>query len=190
MTILLISDIIILSLVSDLANKGKFTKNAGIEFKQISCSFDESMIAKSLRPEIYVQNVVKTKKEQFLMANEELFNLLFADSCVACGDKILGKANDKNEALAMLNLQSGNECSVYTAMIFLGEFELINVSKTTYKFAKFSEQDLKSYLESGEWRGKAGAMTIENFNKKYIISQHGETSTAMGLNLKILKAFL
>jgi len=123
-----------ITLASSSPTRANLLKNAGIEFKQISCSFDESMIAKNLRPEIYVQNVVKAKKEQFLMANGKLTNLLFADSCVACGDKILGKAKDENEALAMLNLQSGNECSVYTAMIFLGEFELINVSKTTYKF--------------------------------------------------------
>ena len=50
----------------------------------------------------------------------------------------------------MLNLQSGNECSVYTAMIFVGKFELINVSKTTYKFAKFDKQDLEKYLK--KWR--------------------------------------
>ena len=59
-----------------------------------------------------------------------------------------------------------------------------------YKFKKFDEHDLNEYIKNNEWQGKAGAMTIENFNKKYIISQHGETSTAMGLNLKILKAFL
>ena len=177
-------------LASSSPTRANLLKNAGIEFEQISFGFDESKIAKSLKPEIYVQNVVKVKKEQFLKANSELFNLLFADSCVACGDQILGKAKDENEALDMLNLQSGNECSVYTAMIFVGKFELINVSKTTYKFAKFDEQDLEKYLKNGDWQGKAGAMTIENFNKKYIISQHGETSTAMGLNLKILKAFL
>ena len=177
-------------LASSSPTRANLLKDAGINFTQISFQFDESKIEKNVKPEIYVQNVVKAKKEQFLMANGKLFNLLFADSCVACGDKILGKAKDEKEAIAMLNLQSGNECSVYTAMIFLGEFELINVSKTTYKFAKFSEQDLKSYLESGEWQGKAGAMTIENFNKKYILSQNGETSTAMGLNVKILKAFL
>ena len=177
-------------LASSSPTRANLLKNAGIEFRQISFDFDESKIAKSLKPEIYVQNVVKVKKEQFLKANSELFNLIFADSCVACGDQILGKAKDENEALDMLNLQSGNECSVYTAMIFVGKFELINVSKTTYKFAKFDEQDLEKYLKNGDWQGKAGAMTIENFNKKYIISQHGETSTAMGLNLKILKAFL
>ena len=177
-------------LASSSPTRANLLKNAGIEFRQISFSFDESKIAKSLKPEIYVQNVVKAKKEQFLMANGKLLNLLFADSCVACGDQILGKAKDENEALDMLNLQSESECSVYTAMIFVGKFELINVSKTTYKFAKFDKQDLEKYLKNGDWQGKAGAMTIENFNKKYILSQHGETSTAMGLNLKILKAFL
>ena len=177
-------------LASSSPTRANLLKNTGIEFRQISFGFDESKIAKSLKPEIYVQNVVKAKKEQFLKANSELFNLLFADSCVACGDQILGKAKDECEALDMLNLQSGNECSVYTAMIFVCKFELINVSKTTYKFAKFDKHDLNEYLKNGDWQGKAGAMTIENFNKKYIISQHGETSTAMGLNLKILKAFL
>ena len=177
-------------LASSSPKRANLLKNAGIEFRQISFDFDESKIAKSLKPEIYAQNVVKAKKEQFLKANGKLFNLLFADSCVACGDQILGKAKNECEALDMLNLQSESECSVYTAMIFVGKFELINVSKTTYKFAKFDKQDLEKYLKNGDWQGKAGAMTIENFNKKYILSQHGETSTAMGLNLKILKAFL
>ncbi|WP_459862496.1 septum formation inhibitor Maf [Campylobacter concisus] len=177
-------------LASSSPTRANLLKDAGINFTQISFQFDESKIEKNVKPEIYVQNVVKAKKEQFLKENMGFKNLLFADSCVACGDQILGKAKDEKEALAMLNLQSDNECSVYTAMIFLGEFELINVSKTTYKFKKFDEHDLNEYIKNNEWQGKAGAMTIENFNKKYIISQHGETSTAMGLNLKILKAFL
>ena len=99
--------------------------------------------------------------------------------------------NWQKEALKMLRMQSGNVARIVTAMIFLGEkFELINVSFAEYKFAKFDETDLQNYLSGDLWQGKAGAMTIENFNKKYILSQNGETSTAMGLNAKILKAFL
>ena len=78
-------------LASSSPTRANLLKNAGIEFRQISFDFDESKIAKSLKPEIYAQNVVKAKKEQFLKANGKLFNLLFADSCVACGDQILGK---------------------------------------------------------------------------------------------------
>ena len=178
-------------LASSSPTRANLLKNAGIEFKQISFDFDESKIAKSLKPEIYVQNVVKAKKEQFLKANSGAKNVVFADSVVVCDGKILGKAKDEKEAFKMLKMQSENTARIVTAMIFLGEkFELFNVSFAEYKFAKFDEQDLEKYLKNGDWQGKAGAMTIENFNKKYIISQHGETSTAMGLNLKILKAFL
>ncbi|WP_297939377.1 septum formation inhibitor Maf, partial [uncultured Campylobacter sp.] len=123
--------------------------------------------------------------------NDGVKNVVFADSVVVCGGKILGKAKDEKEALKMLKMQSGSTARIVTAMIFLGEkFELFNVSFAEYKFAKFDEADLKNYLSGDLWQGKAGAMTIENFNKKYILSQNGETSTAMGLNVKILKAFL
>ena len=177
-------------LASSSVTRAKVLRDHGVKFEQVFFDYDESGVDKNLPPHVYVQKIVAAKKEQFLKENDGVKNVVFADSVVVCDGKILGKAKDEKEALEMLKMQSGNVARIVTAMIFLGEFELINVSKTKYKFAKFSEQDLKSYLESGEWRGKAGAMTIENFNKKYIISQHGETSTAMGLNLKILKAFL
>ncbi|EAU00397.1 septum formation inhibitor Maf [Campylobacter curvus] len=178
-------------LASSSPTRAKILTENGINFEQISFEFDESKISKDRAPHIYVQMVVKAKKEQFFKTYLHAKNVLFADSCVACEGKILGKAADENEASDMLWLQSGKVCSVFSAMIFTGEnFELLNVSETAYEFDKFSRDDVQSYLESGEWRGKAGAMTIENFNKKYIISQQGETSTAMGFNVKILKAFL
>ncbi len=46
------------------------------------------------------------------------------------------------------------------------------------------------YIASGDWRGKAGAMSIEGFNEKYILSSVGDKSTAMGLNVEILKRFV
>lgn len=178
-------------LASSSQTRAKILTENGINFEQISFEFDESKISKDCAPHIYVQRVVKAKKEQFFKTYPHAKNVLFADSCVACEGKILGKAADENEASDMLWLQSGKVCSVFSAMIFAGEnFELLNVSETAYKFSNFSQDDVQSYLASGQWSGKAGAMTIENFNKKYIISQQGETSTAMGLNVKILKAFL
>ena len=65
-----------ITLASSSPTRANLLKNAGINFQQISYSFDESMIAKSLKPEIYVQNVVKAKKEQFLKANGKLLNLV------------------------------------------------------------------------------------------------------------------
>ena len=55
---------------------------------------------------------------------------------------------------------------------------------------KFDENELEIYIKSGDWRGKAGAMMIEGFNKKFILAQDGMSSTARGLSAEILKAFL
>lgn len=178
-------------LASSSITRAKVLRDHGVKFKQVFFDYDEGGVDKNLPPHVYVQKIVAAKKEQFLKANENVKNVVFADSVVVCGGKILGKAKDKQEALKMLQMQSGSTARIVTAMIFLGEkFELINVSFAEYKFAKFDEADLHNYLSGDLWQGKAGAMTIENFNKKYILSQNGETSTAMGLNVKILKAFL
>ena len=91
----------------------------------------------------------------------------------------------------MLKKQSNNEASVITAMIYEDKkLKLINLSITTFRFKKFDEKDLKNYIDKREYIGKAGAMMIEGFNKKYIVSQKGNTSTAMGLNAEILKAYI
>ena len=178
-------------LASSSVTRAKVLQDHGVKFEQVFFDYDESGVDKNLPPHVYVQKIVAAKKEQFLKANENVKNVVFADSVVVCDGKILGKAKDKKEALKMLRMQSDNVARIVTAMIFLGEkFELFNVSFAEYKFAKFDEADLQNYLSGDLWQGKAGAMTIENFNKKYILSQNGETSTAMGLNVKILKAFL
>lgn len=178
-------------LASSSVTRAKVLQDHGVKFEQVFFDYDESGVDKNLPPYVYVQKIVAAKKEQFLKANENVKNVVFADSVVVCDGKILGKAKDKKEAFKMLKMQSGNTARIVTAMIFLGEkFELFNVSFAEYKFAKFDEADLQNYLSGDLWQGKAGAMTIENFNKKYILSQNGETSTAMGLNVKILKAFL
>ena len=178
-------------LASSSVTRAKVLQDHGVKFEQVFFDYDESGVGKNLPPHVYVQKIVTAKKEQFLKENDGVKNVVFADSFVVCDGKILGKAKDEKEELEMLKMQSGNVARIVTAMIFLGEkFELINVSFAEYKFAKFDEADLQNYLSGDLWRGKAGAMTIENFNKKYILSQNGETSTAMGLNVKILKAFL
>jgi septum formation protein len=57
-------------------------------------------------------------------------------------------------------------------------------------FDTFDTQDLERYLESGEWRGKAGACMVEGFCKPYIKEVKGYESTAMGLSVEVLQAFL
>ena len=67
---------------------------------------------------------------------------------------------------------------------------LIDISATDYYFKPFDERELEYYLESGEWRGKAGACMVEGFCRPYIDKVFGHESTAMGLCVEKLLPFL
>jgi septum formation protein len=69
------------------------------------------------------------------------------------------------------------------------EKKIIDISRTDYVFENFNMDDLEAYLQSGEWRGKAGACMVEGFCKSYIKEVRGYESTAMGLCVEVLKAF-
>ena len=91
----------------------------------------------------------------------------------------------------MLELQSGSKTSVISCMIYKSKsIELIDISITTYEFTNFDKKDMQSYLNSGECFGKAGAIMVEGFCKPYIKSVKGYESTAMGLSIEKLLAFL
>lgn len=178
------------NLASSSKTRAKILESFDIEFTQIPFDYDESGINKN-NPLTYSYNITKLKEKQFLKVYPNLTNLLFADSLVVVDNEIYGKAKNEKEAFDMLLKQSGNLASVVSSFIFIGDnFRVENTSRTTYKFMEFNKDDLDEYIKSGECFGKAGAMMIEGFNKKYIISQTGNTSTAMGLNAEILKAYL
>ena len=65
--------------------------------------------------------------------------------------------------------QSGNMTSIITCMIYQSkEKKLIDISQTDYIFDDFNLDSLEEYLQSGDWRGKAGACMVEGFCKPYI----------------------
>lgn len=149
---------------------------------------------KNLKPSIYVQKIVLEKERQFCTTYEEKFKdetLLFADSIVCIGDKILTKANTKEEAYEMLGLQDGKYASILSAFLLKNlkkEFSLFQ--KQRFIFQKFDPRDLKDYVENGFYKGKAGAIMCEGFHKNYIIKQEGNLNTALGLDTQNLKAYL
>ena len=177
-------------LASSSPTRAQILKDSDVEFTQIPFNFDESGISKD-DARTYAYRVAVAKKVQFFKIYKNYDRVLFADSSVLAGGEILGKARDEADALRMLRAQSGASCAVYTAMIFCSKaLELSALSVASFEFAEFNEADLKGYIASGDWRGKAGAMSIEGFNEKYIKSSRGSKFTAMGLDLENLKRFV
>ena len=177
-------------LASSSPTRAKLLSEAGIEFIQQSVDFDEDSIVAS-SPKNFVYQATLGKYE----ANLKTFGfndypLLVADTVVTSQGQILRKAKCVDDARNILMTQSGNITSIVTCMIYHSiDMKLIDISQTDYVFDDFNQDSLDKYLESGEWRGKAGACMVEGFCKSYIKEVRGYESTAMGLSVEVLKAF-
>jgi len=178
----------VIRLGSNSETRAKILKEHNIDFVQNGGNFDEDSI-KTTNPKSFVYQATLGKYNELIKKYGcEDMPLLVADSVVTSNNELLRKAKDENDARRMLNLQSGNETSVITCMIYKSkEKELIDISITTYEFKKFDEKDIEEYIKSGECFGKAGAIMVEGFCKPYIKSVKGYESTAMGLCVEKLK---
>ena len=176
---------------SNSPTRALILKNFKIDFIQNGGTFDEDSIL-TTNPKSFCYEATKGKfDELYKKFGIDDMPLLVADSVVTCQGRLLRKAKDLDDAKDMLELQSGNKTSVITCIIYKSKTkEIIDISITTYEFLSFDKKHMSEYLASGECFGKAGAIMVEGFCKPYIKSVTGYESTAMGLCVEKLRAFI
>ncbi|NKB44171.1 MAG: septum formation protein Maf [Alphaproteobacteria bacterium] len=110
--------------------------------------------------------------------------ILAADTVVACGQRILPKPANEQEALRCLKLLSGRRHRVYggLAVISPGR-QNIRTVMTQVTFKRLSGAEMNAYLESGEWRGKAGGYAIQGRAAVFVKQMNGSYSNVVGLCL-------
>ena len=180
-----------LRLASSSQTRSMLLNATGIAFKQESVDFDEDSIVATSPKNFVYQATMGIYSANLAAFGFEDMPLLVADTVVTSQGKILRKAKCVDDARNILMTQSGNITSIVTCMIYHSKSKkLIDISQTDYIFGDFIQDDLDAYLESGEWRGKAGACMVEGFCKAYIQEVRGYESTAMGLSTEVLKRFI
>ena len=178
-------------LASQSQTRAMLLRDAGVAFLQESVEFnEEQIIATSPKNFVYQATLGKYRANLDAFGCDD-YPLLVADTVVTSQGQILRKARCVDDARNILMTQSGRVTSIITCMIYkTPRLELTDISSTDYLFRPFEMQELERYLDSGEWRGKAGACMVEGFCKPYIDDVRGFESTAMGLSVEVLKAFL
>ena len=111
--------------------------------------------------------------------------ILAADTVVACGRRILPKAETETEARACLELLSGRRHQVLTAIALITADNrfLHRVSLTRVGFRRLHADEITHYLTLGEWRGKAGGYAIQGFAGCFVNLLNGSYSNVVGLPL-------
>ena len=141
-------------------------------------------------PRAYANRLARTKAEAAL-ANVKLDDelrgayILAADTVVAVGRRILPKAELLDEAARCLRLLSGRNHRVHTSICLVTPKESFRqrIVETRVRFKRLSDEDIESYLASGEWRGKAGGYAAQGIAGTFIIKLVGSYSNVVGLPL-------
>lgn len=118
--------------------------------------------------------------------------VLAADTVVACGRRILPKAESVAEAEACLALLSGRRHAVLTGLAVWRADGTVGrrVVETGVAFKRLERAEIDWYLASGEWRGKAGGYAIQGRAELFVKALAGSWSNVVGLPLRETAALL
>jgi septum formation protein len=111
--------------------------------------------------------------------------VLAADTVVACGRRILPKAEDPRTARRCLELLSGRRHRVHGGVCLITPDGGVasRLVTTVVTFKRLEAAELDAYLAAGEWDGKAGGYAIQGLAAAYVRAVNGSYSNIVGLPL-------
>ena len=115
--------------------------------------------------------------------------VLGVDTEVFLDGRALGQPEDRAQAEARLRALSGREHAVLSGVCLLGpaqERERTAVAHSVVTFGTLEERTLAAYLDSEEWRGRAGGYAIQGLGSILISRVEGDFSNVVGLPIATL----
>jgi septum formation protein len=111
--------------------------------------------------------------------------VLAADTVVALGRRVLGKAETVEHARQCLTLLSGRRHRVMTALVLAKPDGKCSerLVESVVGFARLTPQQIDAYLAGGEWHGKAGGYAIQGQAASFVRFISGSYSNVVGLPL-------
>ena len=145
--------------------------------------------AKDELPRDYAKRMAREKAQAAASSDG---HVLAGDTVVAVGRRILPKAEDEATARRCLELLSGRRHRVLSAIALLSPDGTLRerLSETVVVFKRLSDDEIASYLEGGEWHGKAGGYAIQGAAEGLIRRIDGSHSGVVGLPLYETRSLL
>ena len=146
------------------------------------------------KPQPYALRMASEKVLKVRDQNAETVNhfVLAGDTVVACGQRILPKTEDEASARACLALLSGRRHRVYGGIALIspnGNLRTRLVTSTV-RFRMLGQNDIDSYIATGEWHGKAGGYAIQGIAALFVQQISGSYSNIVGFSLFDVAAML
>lgn len=142
---------------------------------------DETPLENEL-PAQYAPRIARAKADAVGLRHRGAF-IVAADTVVAAGRRILPKPADREAAHRCLRLLSGGRHRVYGGLCVRSPDgrEARRVVQTQVKVKRLHTDEIRCYLDSGEWEGKAGGYAIQGLAAAFIPWINGSYANVVGL---------
>jgi septum formation protein len=131
-------------------------------------------------------------KAEAIAARHRGAAILAADTVVACGRRVLPKAETEADVRRCLALLSGRRHRVYGGVCVIAPdgHVALRLVDTAVIFRRLTEIDIGRYLATDEWRGKAGGYAIQGHAAAFVRAINGSYSNVVGLDLFTVSSLL
>jgi septum formation protein len=169
-------------LASASPRRQELLRQVGLTFRVVPSQVDEQ-VAEPMQPADLVKYLALAKARD--VAQREPGALIIgSDTIVVVDDRVLGKPQNRADAIDMLGSLSGRSHQVMTGIALVeGSRELVDYEVTTVQFRPLNQGEIGRYVDSGEPMDKAGAYGIQGRAAAMISAIAGDYFTVVGLPL-------
>lgn len=152
----------------------------------VPAALDETPLPRELPPKL-AQRLAQAKAEAVAALHPGHY-VLAADTVVACGRRVLPKAESAAEVESCLQLLSGRRHRVYGGICLVAPDgkARTKLAESIVKFRRLTADEVTAYVASGEGLGKAGGYAIQGMAAAYIPYIAGSYSNIVGLDLAVV----
>jgi septum formation protein len=189
-----------LVLASASPRRQELLRNAGIPFIVQSTDIPEVPYEGEV-PRSFAERMASEKALAVFRQRPDDF-VLGADTIVVVGSLILGKPRDAADAVRMLRVLSGRTHQVTTGVCLVGPqlgtenrkpetgFEDVRAETTLVTMDALSNDDIRSYISTGEPMDKAGAYAIQGRASRWVSRIEGDYFNVVGLPVSLVYKML
>ena len=178
-------------LASSSPRRHQLLKKFGIDHDVIKPEYQEPPPQENEDPVAYARDIAVEKVKSIEKPEADCL-VIGADTIVVFQGRIMGKPGCETEAKNMISLLSGQQHYVITGLALGLPDGLLQscTVQTEVTFRELSRDEIDWYIESHDWKGKAGAYGIQSLGGALVEKISGDWFNVVGLPMPQLLIWL